>query len=169
VSKRKGTHLTYVDDMKGDVKTVIEVNRGDFRIWFRFILSFLINGVGFHILVHALPLQMASQSSLIGVVFRAVGMMYLVELDDTPGYKLTVTHMDVKKKAKLNGTNKIATETSALLEGGLDRTETNDANNISDIKDAIARTNALLEELKKLVPAEETGTSDTIIIDNVNA
>lgn len=53
-------------------------------------MSFLINGVGYHILVHALPIQVASQSSLTGVVFRAVGMMYLVDLDDTPGYKLTV-------------------------------------------------------------------------------
>ena len=51
-------------------------------------MSFLINGVGFHILVHALPIQVAAQSSLIGVVFRAVGMMYLVDLDDTPGYTL---------------------------------------------------------------------------------
>lgn len=62
----------------------------DWRIWFRFFMSFLINGIGFHILVHALPIQVASQSSLTGVVFRAVGMMYLVDLDDTPGYTLTI-------------------------------------------------------------------------------
>jgi hypothetical protein len=46
--------------------------------------------VGFHILVHALPIQVAAQSSLTGVVFRAVGMMYLVDLDDTPGCIITL-------------------------------------------------------------------------------
>lgn len=66
----------------------------DWRIWFRFLLNFLINGVGFHILVHALPIQVASQSSLTGVVFRAVGMMYLVDLDDTPGYTLTAVQQE---------------------------------------------------------------------------
>lgn len=168
VSKHEGTHLTYVDDVKGNVETKITVNRGDFIIWLRFILSFLINGVGFHILVHALPLQIASQSSLTGVVFRAVGMMYLVDLDDTPGYKLTVTTTDVKEGTKLNGSDREATETSALLERGLDPTEMKDTNNLSDIKEAIERTNALLRDLKKLVPAEETGTFGSTIIDNVS-
>merc|ERR1719491_1444691 len=69
----------------------LNLHAGDIRVMLRFFLSFLINGVGFHILVHALPLQVAAQSSLTGVVFRAVGMMYLVDLDDTPGYKLTIT------------------------------------------------------------------------------
>lgn len=66
----------------------------DWRIWMRFFMSFLINGVGFHILVHALPIQVASQSTLTGVVFRAVGMMYLVDLDDTPGYTLTIVQQE---------------------------------------------------------------------------
>jgi hypothetical protein len=53
-------------------------------------MSFIINGVGFHILVSALPVQVAGQGSLTGVVFRAVGMLYLVDLDDTPGFTLTI-------------------------------------------------------------------------------
>jgi len=53
-------------------------------------MSFLINGIGYHILVHALPLQGAQQSSFTSFVLRSVGMIYLVDLDDTPGYKLTV-------------------------------------------------------------------------------
>jgi len=53
-------------------------------------MSFLINGIGYHILVQALPVQVAQQTSLTGFVLRAVGMMYLVDMDDTPGYKLTV-------------------------------------------------------------------------------
>ena len=78
----------------------VEVNKSrylcasDWRVWVRFMMSFLINGVGFHILVHALPIQVAGQSSLTGVVFRAVGMLYLVDLDDTPGYTLTFTDAD---------------------------------------------------------------------------
>ena len=60
------------------------------RIWARFFMSFLINGIGYHILVQALPVQVAQQTSLTGFVLRAVGMMYLVDMDDTPGYKLTV-------------------------------------------------------------------------------
>lgn len=53
-------------------------------------MSFLVNGVGFHILVHALPIQVAAQSTLTSVALRAVGMMYLADLDDTPGYTLTI-------------------------------------------------------------------------------
>jgi hypothetical protein len=53
-------------------------------------MSFLINGIGYHILVQALPVQVAQQTSLTSFVLRAVGMMYLVDMDDTPGYKLTV-------------------------------------------------------------------------------
>ncbi len=68
-------------------------------------MSFLINGVGYHILVHALPVQVAQQGTLTGVVIRAVGMMYLVDMDDTPGYKLTVV---LKPEEKLG---KVAAET----------------------------------------------------------
>lgn len=56
-----------------------------------------INGIGFHILVFALPIQIAAQSSLTGVVFRAVGMLYLVDLDDSPGYTLTFVDNDFKE------------------------------------------------------------------------
>ena len=75
---------------------------GDWRGWVRFMMSFVINGVGFHILVHALPLQVAGQNSLTGVVFRAVGMLYLVDLDDTPGYTLTFTDAEDEAAKKLD-------------------------------------------------------------------
>jgi len=149
VSKNEKTNLTFVDDMKGGKVQKINLTRGDYRIWLRFIMSFLINGVGFHILVHALPLQIAFQSSLTGVVFRAVGMMYLVDLDDTPGYKLTVT--------------------TGKTEEVQDPHERKNDNNVSTIKNAIHETSALLEKLKKLVPAEEAEESDnyTQICDKV--
>lgn len=88
-TKQTGAKITWYDPVQDKTKERF-LYVGDWRTWMRFWMSFLINGVGYHILVHALPIQVAAQSSLTGVVFRAVGMMYLVDLDDTPGYKLTV-------------------------------------------------------------------------------
>merc|ERR1712071_122577 len=88
VLKQGNSKIYWINKMKGNRPRSLSLNPGDYRVMLRFLMSFLINGFGFHILVHALPLQIASQSSLTGVVFRAVGMMYLVDLDDTPGYKL---------------------------------------------------------------------------------
>jgi hypothetical protein len=60
----------------------------------------LINGVGYHILVHALPIQVAQQATLTGVVQRAAGMMVLVDMDDAPGYKLTIVSKSDEKKVE---------------------------------------------------------------------
>ncbi|KAL3912917.1 MAG: hypothetical protein SGARI_000915 [Bacillariaceae sp.] len=65
----------------------------DWRIWLRFILSFIVNGIGFHFLLHVLPIQVAGQSTIIGVVFRAIGMIYLADLDDCTGSPLTVVQL----------------------------------------------------------------------------
>lgn len=46
-------------------------------------LTFVCFYEGYHILVHALPIQVAAQSTFGGVVGRAVGMMYIVDLDNT--------------------------------------------------------------------------------------
>merc|ERR1711935_866655 len=89
VLKKEETSISWDNKMKG-IDEDNKLHAGDIRVWIRYFMSFLINGVGFHILVHALPLQVASQSSSTGVVFRAIGMMYLVDLDDTPGYTLTI-------------------------------------------------------------------------------
>jgi hypothetical protein len=86
-AKKTGAQCTWYDPV-ADKHQIRMLSPNDWNVWLRFFMSFLINGVGFHILVHALPIQVATQSSLTGVVFRAVGMMYLVDLDDTPGYTL---------------------------------------------------------------------------------
>jgi hypothetical protein len=88
-SKQTGTQATWYDGRKEQLCQQM-LNPSDFRLWIRFVMSFIINGLGFHILVHALPLQMASQSSLTGVVYKAVGMLYLVNMDDTLGSKITL-------------------------------------------------------------------------------
>ena len=46
-------------------------------------LTFVCFSQGYHILVHALPIQVAAQSTFVGVVARAVGMMYVIDLDNT--------------------------------------------------------------------------------------
>ena len=68
--------------------------------WVRFLVSYLVNGIGYHILVHALPIQIAAQSSLTGVVFRAVGMIYLTSLDDISGNEITMIPPDDDTEAK---------------------------------------------------------------------
>lgn len=88
-AKNSGAKCTWYDPVKDETITRV-LTPTDPRLWIRFFMSFLINGVGFHILVHALPIQVAGQSSLTGIVFRAVGMLYLVDLDDTPGFMLTI-------------------------------------------------------------------------------
>lgn len=95
-AKETGTKVSWTDEY-GQAKSRV-LQAGDARLWIRFIMSFLINGVGFHILVHALPIQVAAQSSLTGVVFRAVGMMYLVDLDDTAGSTLYFVNLDNEKE-----------------------------------------------------------------------
>jgi hypothetical protein len=107
-AKSTGSKVVWTDH--NGVPMTWELAPGDWRLWLRFFMSFLINGVGFHILVHALPIQVASQSSFTGVVFRAVGMMYLVDLDDTPGYTLTV----VEGEEKQDPTKPITKDESAM-------------------------------------------------------
>jgi hypothetical protein len=104
-TKQSGAKVTWYDPVK-DKTSERFLYGGDWRTWMRFWMSFLINGVGYHILVHALPIQVAAQSSLTGVVFRAVGMMYLVDLDDTPGYKLTIVQKPDEEIKKAEQTKK---------------------------------------------------------------
>jgi hypothetical protein len=88
-AKHTGACVTWFDPVENATKKRV-LSPSDIRVVARFFMSFLINGVGFHILAHALPIQVATQSTLTGVVIRAVGMLYLVDLDDTSGYTLTI-------------------------------------------------------------------------------
>lgn len=88
-AKKSGARCSWQDPIE-DKERSRTLRSNDLMLWTRFFMSFLINGVGFHILVHALPIQVAGQRNLTGIVFRAVGMIYLVDLDDAPGTKLTV-------------------------------------------------------------------------------
>lgn len=120
--KPHSTEITWTDGRKGDKACSVTLNPADFRVQIRFLMSFLINGVGFHLLVHALPLQIASQSSLTSVVLRAVGMMYLVDLDDTPGYELTIskaTEIECASPTKPRDESLVIQQSSRLLNGAV--------------------------------------------------
>lgn len=94
---KSGRGKLHWTEPKTGKKEIRRLHKADWRVWTRFLMSFIINGVGFHILVFALPIQIAAQSSLTGVVFRAVGMLYLVDLDDSPGHTLTFEDDDYEE------------------------------------------------------------------------
>ena len=85
-AKKTGTAVVSWHDPIKEQNFEYKVTTQDWNVWLRFFMSFLVNGVGFHVLVHALPIQVAAQSSFLMVVYRSVGMMHLVDLDDTAGY-----------------------------------------------------------------------------------
>jgi hypothetical protein len=86
-AKKDGAVVSWYDPVK-EQNVHYNLTPGDWSIWLRFFMSFLVNGVGFHILVHALPIQVAAQSTFLMVVYRSVGMMHLVDMDDTAGCAL---------------------------------------------------------------------------------
>jgi hypothetical protein len=131
-SKQTGTQATWYDPNKEQLCQQL-LKPSDLRLWIRFFMSFLINGVGFHILVHALPIQVASQSSLTGVVFRAVGMMYLVDLDDTPGYKITLVPKAIEEvvETTANGTIDVVMPEQVTIPGDATSTMGMDTDNLA--------------------------------------
>jgi hypothetical protein len=90
---KTGSTLSWKSEATNKVRT-INLVPNDSRIWMRFVMSFWINGFGFLTLLHALPIQIASQSSMLGIVFRAVGMIFLVDMDDVKGQAMTVVEND---------------------------------------------------------------------------
>jgi len=89
-AKNTGATIKWYDPVKNKWHERVWTSRG-VRVWLRFIMTFLINGYGFHMLLHSLPLQVSSQESLTGIVAKAIGMMYLVDLDDSVGKEITIT------------------------------------------------------------------------------
>ena len=88
-TKKAGAKCTWFDPIANKTKERM-LPSNDIRLWARFFMSYIINGIAFHVLVYALPIQVAYQTTFTSVVLRAVGMMYLVDLDDSTGYNLTI-------------------------------------------------------------------------------
>ena len=86
-AKHEGAMVSWYDPVK-ERNLQYTVTASHWSLWLRFFMSFLVNGVGFHVLVHALPIQVAAQGTFLMVVYRSVGMMYLVDMDDTAGCDL---------------------------------------------------------------------------------
>ena len=93
MSKQSSSVVSWRDSVTDQVKTM-DLRKNDWRVWLRFIMSFTINDICFHFLLHVLPIQIASKSSILGVVYSAVGMIYLVDLDDTTGNTMTLVPRD---------------------------------------------------------------------------
>ena len=91
-------------DASGQIR-LLELPKNDWRLWARFSMSFLINGFGFNCLLHILPIQVAGQNTIIGVVFRAVGMIYLVDLDDIAGNTMTLVSTSTDVSVAEEGEN----------------------------------------------------------------
>lgn len=75
MSKQTSSVLSWQDPTTNKAKRM-RLRRNDWRIWMRFFMSFVVNSVCFHFLLHVLPVQIASKSSVMGVVFSSVGMIY---------------------------------------------------------------------------------------------
>jgi hypothetical protein len=90
-TQQTGAHVSWNDPKRGK-RMHYSLVHNSWRLWIRFIMSTIVNGIGFHVLIHSLPIQISSQGGFTMVVCRSVGMMSLVDLDDTIGYTLTLAH-----------------------------------------------------------------------------
>jgi hypothetical protein len=93
MTKHTRSVISWKDPLTDQTRTM-QLRKNDWRIWTRFVMSFIINSICFHFLLHVLPIQIASKSSIMGVVFSSVGMIYLVDLDDTSGSTMTLVPDD---------------------------------------------------------------------------
>jgi hypothetical protein len=136
----------------------MQLRRNDVRIWTRFFMSLLINSVCFHFLLNVLPVQIASKSSIMGIVFSSVGMIYLVDLDDTSGQPLTVvagggttesSSRDVGGGGARNGYDSLlpAEDTTTTA-----TTTDNDNNNLDAVKQRLIE--QALQEIRAKLEAE---------------
>ena len=155
MAKQRGARVSCYDPVADQI-VHRNLRPSDWRIWVRFLMSFLINGVGFHILVHALPIQVAAQSSLTGVVFRAVGMMYLVDLDDTPGYTMTLVEEQGSEAEADNETNE---EVDSEKEDAGDGENGTDDDNEEEIT---ILTQQIIDDAKAKLDALAAGKKGTI-------
>jgi len=69
----------------GEQNVVIQCSKNDIRIWFRLLVDTIINGFGYRVLFHSLPILLASRPTVRLVVFIAIGVLYIARLDDAHG------------------------------------------------------------------------------------
>lgn len=101
-AKNRASTFTWYDPVEHKTRTS---NLTLANVLPRFIMSTSINGLAFRLLIHSLPLQCSNRSNFVAVVFASVFMLFLVDLDDTPGHPITVTHPKENLEEKGNKKN----------------------------------------------------------------
>ena len=91
-------------------------------------------------MVHALPVQVAAQSTLSGVVGRAVGMMYIVDLDNTRDvFDMTLIPAGEEENEKAGGGD---------TEGTIDTVK---MDSMEDLKSLQKNDDYLLQETERII------------------
>jgi hypothetical protein len=94
-------------------------------------------------LVHALPVQVAAQSTLSGVVGRAVGMMYIVDLDNTRDvFDMTLIPAGEEENEKAGGGD---------TEGTIDTVKLDTSVSMEDLKSLQNNDDYLLQETERII------------------
>jgi len=76
--------------MTGGQEMSCRIRKDDWRLWMRLFITTIINGFGFRVLLHSLPIQLASKKIFVTVIRQALGVTYIAKLDDAAGYTLTL-------------------------------------------------------------------------------
>mmetsp|Transcript_79 Transcript_79/g.107 ORF Transcript_79/g.107 Transcript_79/m.107 type:complete len:459 (+) Transcript_79:77-1453(+) len=95
--KHKDSTFTWTDPISNETKTS---KLYMYKVWLRYIMSFTINGVGFHLLLHSLPVEVARTNAFYDIVWAVYGMMWLVDMDYLWGNALTISHPVEKEEGK---------------------------------------------------------------------
>jgi len=62
-----------------------QCSQNDTRLWARLFVDTIINGFGYRVLFHSLPILLAARPNVNLVIFVAVGVLYITKLDDSHG------------------------------------------------------------------------------------
>eukprot|EP00546_Thalassionema_frauenfeldii_P006360 CAMPEP_0178926356 /NCGR_PEP_ID=MMETSP0786-20121207/18484_1 /TAXON_ID=186022 /ORGANISM="Thalassionema frauenfeldii, Strain CCMP 1798" /LENGTH=429 /DNA_ID=CAMNT_0020601463 /DNA_START=267 /DNA_END=1559 /DNA_ORIENTATION=- len=130
----------------------------------RFMCSTYINGMCFRFLVHSLPVQASNRSDFVSLVFASLFMLFIVDLDDTPGHPLKIVH----PKEKLEGENEDVAKTVSLDKNASEVDEV--AKEIERIiNEARAKLDILTKQHNTLIPKHahhNLGTGGLIVAGN---
>jgi len=158
----RDTNGKWILDEDGNPKLFryIELYRRNFHTWARFVMSYLVNGIGFNILILTLPIQVAQQSTLIGVVFRAVGMMYIADLDDSKGLKLIIVENESGEHVEMSENTNRPQDRNVEQSAREEKTSSHDDNEAlsAEANAIIQEARQKLEDLAKNGPTKRPST-----------
>jgi len=97
--KNDTSTLTWYDHVKHKTATTKLFKP---NVFVRFCMSTSINGFAFRLLLHSLPIQTSNRNTLISVVLSGLFMIFLIDLDDTHCFPITVSHPNEKSEDEKN-------------------------------------------------------------------